>query len=82
GHQDCPLAAVQSGSLKEIGLNHQVAADEVGRITGVGNDATHRGRAHYLSIRLVDGKIVVNRPLLGQIKTLAGGGENIPVTGI
>ncbi len=67
------------GGLDEVGLDHQVLIDEIGRVGIVGVDAADPGGGQ---IDLVDGLVgeeAVDRGLVEEVELGMAGGEEVTV---
>ena len=67
------------GGMHQVGLDHQVLVDELGRVGVVRVDAAHPGRGQ---VHLVDGALLekpLHRLLVDQVNHVATGGQNVAV---
>ncbi|MCY1293835.1 hypothetical protein D9M68_575460 [compost metagenome] len=67
------------GGLDEVGLDHQVLVDEVGRIAVVGMNAAHLGRRQIDLVDAMDLEIVLYLRLVEQVQLVAAGGKDVGV---
>ena len=70
---------VRVGGVDDVGLNGQVAADEVGRVGVVGVNTTHLGGGEEDVVGLLLGKEGVGGVFVGEVELGMGAGDEVAV---
>lgn len=71
------MYAMGVGGVDEVGLDHQVLVDELGRVAVVGMDAADLGRGQIDLVDAMGGEEGIDRVLVGEVEFVAAGGDDV-----